>query len=1132
MKNKAALLALLLALCVHLGYAQSRTISGVVNSAETGESLPGVAILEKGTRNGTSTNSEGKFDITVSSANPILVFQAIGMAPKEIVVGEQDFISVQMSETSEQLAEVTISALGFEVPKERIGNASTNVSGELVQNTGESRLIENLSGKSAGLNVIQSTGDPGASSTIQIRGQTSITGNLQPLIVLDGVPIYNDSYVGEGFGGNVSGSGGSIGSGGGVTQQSRLNDLNPNDIESIEVLRGAAAAALWGSRAANGVLVITTKKGRRGEGDGKTFSVELGTSLGFDVINRKVPLQTNYGQGAGQVYLQGAPTGFSRALSWGDKISDRPGGQDTYITDPNDPAYMGYFEAEDGTRYYRIPDGTPTNPNGGKNSRETYDPYESLFQTGITWDKNISVSSADRNGSVYLSLGNLNVDGIVKENSDYDKTTLNLNMTRVLTDKWTVKGGAIYSNSNSNRVQMGSNLNGILLGGLRKPADFDQTDYVGTYVNADGEFFYNTPRTFRNALGANPGYGYDNPLWVIENINSTAKVNRLITKLQLDYEAFNWLSLTLRGGNDFYTDEREDVFDPLSSGENFGGRFVKETITSNQLNVDFIARTKFQLSDDIDFNALLGTNYNHRKFDDQGSDVRQFVNPLSPPQVDNSGLTNRLPFNQEEEILTLGYYGQASFGLFDQLYVNFSGRLDYLSVLPEDNRSVFYPAVDAAWNFIKVLPETNWLSNAKLRVGWGQVGRGPDPYRTRTVFIAPDAAIGGYGEGWGPGVNPSAYGGGFSQSNVAGNPEIRPEIKTEFEVGTDLSFFDNRLGVSFTFYNNTVDDLIIQVDVPNATGFEAQVGNVASLENKGVEIELNTEIIRKENFVWSVYGNWTRNRNKVTDMGGTEYVLLAGFAGTSSGATEGQPVGVIRGSRFARDESNNEIILDANGFPTVATTPGIIGDPNPDWKAGLGSSISYKNFTFDFLWDMSVGGDMWNGTKGALAFFGTAEYTGEETTLSAAEAQSLVVFGGSTVADAYPNLQNSDGSYTVRGTVDNFGGGDVFLDEAWYTSGPGSGFTNGDELFIEDASWFRLREVSLSYVLKSQKFRDWSKLSSMRISLIGRNLLLFTEYSGNDPNQSLSGPANNGFGLDYFQNPSTRTYMIALNLTF
>lgn len=1096
-----------------------RTVTGTVTDEE-GTPLIGASVLVKGTTSGTVTDIDGNYSLRVPDGSNTLVFSYTGYTSRDVEIGASNVVDVSLSQSAELLDEVVVTALGFETKRSKVGVASSTVEGGALVRSGEVGLINSLAGKSAGVNIVSSSGDPGAGARIVIRGATSITGDLQPLIVVDGVPIFNDSYYGEAFGGQARGNSGSLGSGGGVTQQSRLNDINPEDIASVEVLRGASAAAVWGSRAANGVIVITTKKGKYNRQ--KDWTVNFNSSVAFDQVNKEVPLTNEYG-GGNDGKFQFNPSG---GRSWGDRVSDRTGGADAYITDPNAAGYAGYFELADGTRYYSLANGTATNPHGGKNTREVYSPYDILFQTGTTVSNSLGISSGTENGSVYFSIANLQQEGIIKAGSDYDRTTARLNATRRLGDKFAIDANMGYTYSKSNRVQMGSNLNGLFLGGLRSSIDFNDDDYVGTYVNASGQEFPNRQSAYRNPLGASTNSIYDNPVWMINNIESTTKVNRFLGKLELRYEPTTWLNFTARGGLDTYTDEREDIYPVLSAGTNNGGRFTKEAITRTQINSDFIARARFDLADQIALGALVGVGVNEQRLDDVGANSRSFINPLSPPQLNNA--TNFELFNREEVTRTAGVYATLGFEFYNQLYVNLSARNDWLSTLPVDDNSVFYPAADLAWQFSKLLPNRNVLSSGRVRAGYGQVGRGPDPYLTGIDFYAPTASNTGFGEGWGPGVNPGSYGGAFAQSTIAGNPNIKPEIKTEIEGGLDLGFVKDRINLGFTYYTNTTDDLIISVVQPSSTGFTSQIANAATIENKGFELEVDFGIIDNNDLKFNIYGNFTRNRNEVTEMVGTESLFLAGFSGGSSRAVVGEQLGVLFAGTWARDASGN-LDLDENGFPQLGATSGVIGDPNPDWRAGVGGLLNYKGFSLNFLFDHSEGGDIWNGTRGALAFFGRAEYTGATTTLTGDQASNLKIYNGKTVAEQYPFWQNSDGSYTVRGEIKDYGAGQVFVDEQFYRVGPGSGFTGPEEEFVEDATWSRLREVTLSYNF-GNNLTNWLRGASL--SLTGRNLFLWTDYQGNDPDTNLTGAGQNGFGLDYFNNPGTRTYKVALNLNF
>ncbi|HNP20304.1 MAG TPA: SusC/RagA family TonB-linked outer membrane protein [Fulvivirga sp.] len=1108
-------------------WAQERTVSGKVTSIEDGSTLPGVNVVLKGTTSGTVTDIDGNYRISVPTDGGTLVFSFIGLATEEIQIGTRSVIDLQMTQDVTQLSEVVVSALGFEVDADKLGQASSSIGGNALVGSGETNILNGMQGKAAGINITSGSGDPGAGSRIVIRGATSILGNLEPLIVIDGMPMFNDQSYGTGSS-SVAG----------VTQQSRLNDINPDDIASMEVLKGASAAALWGSRGANGVIVITTKKGKSARND---WSIDFTSRATLDKLNKEVDLQYDYGQGAFGVYNRGDAGdpffGSSMSFSWGDRISDRSGGADAVITDPNAPGYLGYFEAEDGTRYYAIPRGEygvpgfglneGTNVHGGKNDRSTFNPHDKIFQDGYTYFNSIGISKSSESGSVYLSFSNSNQQGIVQANSNYIRNTAKINATQNINDWISVGGSASYARITSDRIQMGSNTSGIMLGGLRNPADFNIDDYSGTYYDPSGVPFTDRQRAYRNPLGRRTTSSYDNPLWTIENNLSTTAVDRFMGKVETDISPTDWLTITGRVGVDTYTDTRDDVIDPRAATLP-GGFYSKEIITNRQINADLIARANFKLTDDINANFLIGTNWNERYFSNAGASITNFINTASPPDLGNSPATARSTIGSESLRRNRGYYITSTFGFFDQVYLNAGGRLDYSSTLPIGDNGFFYPSVDVAWQFSKMLGVTpnSPFSFGKLRVSYGKVGREPSAYSTQTFFVNAS-----YTDGWGAVIDAAQYGGGFRQSLQAGNPNIKPEIKTEVEFGVDMRFLKDKLSFSGTYYSNTTDDLIVPRELPSSSGFSQTVANTAKIENKGIEIELEGQIISTGDFKASVYGNWFRNRNEVVEIEGTTEISLNGFQGSTSSAVVGEQLGVLYGDRWDRDEDTGDLILDASGFPQLAGTPGVLGDPNPDWKAGIGTRLAYKGFSLNVLFEHSQGGDIWNGTKGALAYFGRAGYTNHTTTLTAAQANTLLDYEGLTAANAYAGYANSDGTYTIRGYVKDFGGGEVLIDETYYWSGPGSGFTGPSEQFIEDATWTRLRELTLSYNFGGLDALTKVGIKKASLSLTGRNLFIWTDYTGIDPDTNLSG-ASNGFGLDYFNNPSTRSYIVTLNVTF
>jgi TonB-linked SusC/RagA family outer membrane protein len=1110
--KKFLLMCFLFAFAVS-AWAQERTISGRVTSTEDGSSLPGVNVILKGTSVGTATDSDGRYSLSVPATGGVLIFSFIGLESREVPIGDRAVIDVSLALDVTQLSEVVVTALGLESDASRIGSATSKVGGTSAKQSGETGLIQGLSGKASSVLITKTSGDPGAGAYIQIRGQSTITSSVQPLIVVDGVPTFNTTATSTySAGGNIAG----------VVEQSRMNDLNPNDIESVQILKGASAAALWGSRAANGVIMITTKKGAAGKN--KKFEVVYGATYSVDKISYKHKLQDKFGQGDGGVWNGGA--GISG--SWGDKISDRDGGSNDVITDfgqyfndDGDDLYRGYFVAEDGTTHYDIVN---------KNDTRNYDNsnFDQVFQNGHFLEQNISLSSGSDRGSVFVSVSHLDQEGIIRSGSDYKRTTFRINATNNISDQLKVSTNFSYAKINSNRIQTGSNLSGLYLGFLRTPADFDNRDYKGTYYDGNGTPTFDRQRAYRNAIGSSWNPRYNNPGWTINEQKNPNGVDRFVGNFEIEAKPTTWLKFIARPGVDFYEDRRSAFF-PKGSADNAGaGVAVEEYLGERQLNFDGFAVASFKLTDKISGTGLIGTNFNQRDFVNNGSQYQNFILNLPISNNDNATNENTFPFDFESTQRTSAGYATLNLGYEELIYLNASVRVEAASTFGSKAQSTFtYPSADIAFNFTQLpaLQNNSILNAGKLRVAYGEVGIQPVPYATKDDYV-----VAAYTEGWGPAISAGAYTGSYARSITQGNDELRPERKKEYEIGTDLSFLDSRINLNATYYYNKTTDALFNVGIAPSTGYSFKYDNAASLENKGIELDLNATILKIGDFSWDINVNWNRNRNKVLSLSGTESLFLDGFEGSASRAVVGQPVGVIWGGRWDRD-ADGELILDANGFPTVAANEGILGDPNPDWRGGLGTTLRYKGFRLYALFETFQGADMWAGTFGALHFFGRAWPTGAETTLTAAEAGAIVNIGGDPVT-AF-GTDNGNGTYTFRGNIGDFGNGPVALEQSWY-QGLGGGFGPVAEQFVVDGSWTRLRELTLSYTLASDAFRKMTKLTSVDFTLTGRNLAIWApaiDKIGVDPETNLTGPTN-GRGLEYFNNPGTKSFLFSVRITY
>lgn len=990
---------------------------------------------------------------------------------------------------------VVITSLGLKGERDKFASSVSTIKGSGIAQSGETSVLTGLSAKASGVLITRNGGDPGAGAYIQIRGQNTISGNAQPLFIVDGMPVSNAS----------SKTGGALING--IVQQSRINDINPEDIERVEVLKGASAAALWGTRAANGVIIITTKKGKNTEGK---INISLKSTVSFDVVNKMHPLQTRYGQGSNGLYVQGD------RLSFGDLISDRPGGADNYITDPSNPLYQGYVTFPDGSVRYAIAPGTAANKNGGKNSREVFDHGKDAFQTGHFIENNLTVNGGNEKSNFLLSFSNLKQEGIIKSFSDYDRKTARLNASQKFNDWFKASANVSYIKSASSRVQEGDNVDGLLLSSLRTPADFDNSYFQGTYTDPTGQIFPNAHVSYRNPLGIDRKTTYANPFWNIENNKNTTDVDRILGTVQLDFTPLKWLTATGRVGIDNFTDKRVERF-ASNSGNYTDGYLSIGSIAEKQFNTDLFAVAKHTISDDFQSSYLFGFNYNSRRSESVFNAITNLIIPNGPDILDNALNTNLRASNSNSLIRSYAFYAQVDVEAYNMFFLTLTGRNESASTFgSKTSNSFFFPSAALAWQFsdLQFLKDKSIFSFGKLRMTWGQVGIQPQPYQNFTIFNPAN-----FGDPFTNGLSgvSSLYNGGYVRNSAEGNQFLRPEIKTEFELGTDLRFFKNRLSFSATAYSNKTKDVILPLSVTASTGYTIKNSNAAVLENKGLELDLSGDVLRLGSFRWNLSTNFSTNKNKVVSLSGaTAYTLPDSFIQNAS-LIPGQPFGVFLSTDFLKDGAGN-YILDANGFPQPGTSTEVIGDPNADWRAGLGSTFSYKDLSLYVLFDHVQGNDVFNGTRGSLYAFGTHGDQGNTV---------IVPFGG--LRDVNGNLLAAGTSY--QGEIRDFGAGPVALNQAWYRGRGTASTTASYKQFVEDGSATRLRELTLNYTLRTEKLKKKLKLSSIDFSVTGRNLFLWTKYTGIDPESNVSG-AGLSRGQDWFTNPNTKSFLASILINY
>ncbi|TRX58310.1 SusC/RagA family TonB-linked outer membrane protein [Fulvivirga sp. M361] len=1057
---------------------QDKVVTGTVTSQEDGIPLPGVNVLVKGTALGTITDIDGSYSISVPNTANVLIFSYIGYSREEVNIEGKSVINIAMITDVQQLSEIVVTALGFEEEKDRLGYTSSKVEGPQLVKSGEGNVINGMAGKASGVRITRSAGDPGAGSHIQIRGASTIDRGIQPLIVVDGIPISNASGSGTG----------------GVLQQSRLNDINPDDIARMDVLKGSSAAALWGTRAANGVIIITTKKGQAKD----KVDIAFRSTFSVDKILDRHDLQTTFGQGSNGSFVQ------DDRRSWGDKISDREGGDD--LVDEFGPSFV----AQDGTEYYNIIQ---------KRSRNifTESNYDAVFQDGHYWDNSLSISGGDEKSNFFFSLSDFEQQGVVRNNSDYRRSTLRLNAERRFNDVVKIRSNTTYIRTQSNRIRRGNSSSGLLIPLLRTPPDFDNSDFIGDYFAFPGASpVRDRQRANRNPIGASSNPRTNNPLWSINRQINEANVNRIITSAQINITPTKWLDIVLRGGVDSFTERRTGFFFPSSAGtDNSTGAFNDEIRQDLEFNTDAMVIVKPKLNKAFSTEILTGFNLNNRRFFDAGGGINNFILPIELRDFSNAQVENTTLSDFENINRTAAWYNSVNVDYKGLLFVSLTGRFESASTFGEEaDNSFFYPSATVAWQLsqLPALRGSRIFSFAKMRMAYAEVGVQPRSFRTTSVYVAPN-----YSDPFGGNLNSSTFGNGvFVPSSTIGNAELKPERKREIELGTDLRFFDHKLKASVTHYRNKISDILFNVEIPRSAGYDQIYDNAGNMENRGWEVELSYDIINKQNFSWSAGVLWDRNRNEVTSLiGGTETINLGGLGGVSSRAVEGFQHGVLWGARWARNDDGS-IRLDENGFPQVAATDGVIGDPNPDWRGSAFTNISFKGFTLNVLFETFQGADIAAGTRGVLQDHGLTLNTANE---SVAPRDLLTFSGGVIPAGA-----------SFRGNIENFGAGDVALTESWY-KGSGGFFNGSFEQFIEDGSWTRLREISLSYTLSSEKFRKLTKLQSIELSATGRNLVIWSAFKGNDPDTNLTG-VSSARGIDYFNTPGTRSYIFTLKIKY
>ncbi|HVU58278.1 MAG TPA: SusC/RagA family TonB-linked outer membrane protein [Puia sp.] len=1074
--------------------AQMQEVTGrVVDS--TGNPIAGASIYAKGVKGGASAAPDGSFHINAPKSGT-LVISAVGYGTREVKING-GVLNIALSSSTHVMNEVVVTAIGISREKRELGSATQTINADQLNKTGTGNALSELNGKASGLTVINSSGDPGAGTYVRLRGVTSITGNNQPLMVVDGVPIDNsiNNYDPTAAGAQASGPAGNLL--GGAQPTNRGVDLNPNDIESVTLLKGPAATALYGIQAASGAVIITTKKGSAGQGPALTFN----SSFTMDRVSKLPGRQSLYSQGDGGIYEGPASNEVGKRLTWGARL-------DTLYFDgvPNVYDRNGAIVGA-------------SNPNR-KGRARVYDPYD-LFQTGLTYNNNIALTGGSGKSAYRMSLGNLHQTGIIPT-TKYDKTTFSVNGQTVLSDRFSVSGAVNFIRSANDKAQQGSNTSGVMLGLLRTPTTFDNSNGVKDPVNNSASYLLPDGIKQRDYRG---GLGYDNPYWTVNRNIFHDDLVRTYGYAQANYQLFSWMTLSYKLGGDVYSQNDKNAYD-IGSAIFPSGAVHLSNYLIQQYNSDFTVSMKHRFSDVLTGSLLVGQNYftfnNHTKL----SHGTGFV---LPDFLDMANATSYSTNELDSRKRTSAWYGEGHLTYQDMLFLTVTGRRETSSTLPEKNNSFFYPSVALAWEFYKPGGTDKTLSYGKLRASFAQVGKDAPTQGLNTYFV-PAVVQDGLTNGVTFPVNGSA---GYQLGNlvsVIGNPDLKAERTNSYEFGADLGFLKGRVTLNATAYYSKSSDVILTVPVAYSSGFAAELLNAATITNKGLELTLNTTPLRTQDWRVDVNFNWARNVNLVRSLAvGVDKVFIAGFNNGEVDAVAGQPFGVIFGSSYVRSnpaDRNSPLLIndDKNdpgyGMPIVSQQNAALAKIDPDWTGSVVANVTYKDLSFSVQVDVRHGGHLWNGTRGAMSYFGTSKETGSR-------GQTKVFKGVAGHLDDNGNVVHFEGT----SVVDKPGGQSqvVATTDEFYWQNIGSSFIGPAEPSIEGDGFVRVRQASLGYQLPASVLKKLH-MKSVSITAFTNNPLLWTKYTGVDPETSLAGPAN-GQGLDYFNNPGTKSYGLRLGLT-
>lgn len=1064
MKRTCLLIAFIALLALPVLHAQTVQISGRITDATDGMPVPGATVQVKGTTIGMVSDLDGEYVFSVPADASILVFSFLGYTTQEVPIEGRTVIDVALVSDSYELDEIVVTALGIRRNARDLSYSVQRVGGDAVENKVETDVMRALSGRIAGVHVASSGGAAGSSSSITIRGNSSALGNNQPLFVVDGIPYDNSSLATQNN--NIHGS----------TYSNRAIDIDPNDIESITVLKSGASAALYGSRAANGVIVITTKSGGR---SASRLDVSFTSTLAMEEPTKIPSYQNEYGQGANFEFNSGY---FG---TWGPRF-------DAPDLDGNGDGVAGssvLFNHNGVTSY--------TNHLG---QIVPYQPYpnnvKDFFNTGMVRDNALSISGGDANTNFIISMSANNHDGFIP-NTSLDKYAIRVAGNQKVTDK--LRAGASLNYTSVD--QLGTPTGGY---GVTNTSVFGHLWIIPRSYDLTG-LPYEDPHTRRNIHYRSDR---DNPYYISKYNDYTSQVNRTVGFFNLDYDVMPWLTASYKMGVNNYTDKRKQVYAVSTLFNDRQGSIFSDDIGFTEFESNLLLTARRDVGK-VGMTAITGWNLNQRTTERQmymgNGIIVPFINDL-----DNT--MNVLPWGGDfTKRRLVGAFADVTFNYDHWAFLNVTGRNDWSSTLPIENNSYFYPSVTGSAILTDAIPalRNRVLSYMKVYGGVSKIGNDADPYITATTFTVNPTT----GNNLGTIIAPFNGVALVETGNLLGNRELKPEFTTEYEIGADFQFFNERFGFDITYYDRVSTNQIFGVQIPASTGYISKVLNAGEITNKGVELAVRSTPVFKNQMKWDVDVNFSRNRSMVVSLFDDVEQISIGTNFTHFGPVVrvGQPYGVFEGTRFRRDDEGNLLINPQTGYAMEDTDLGIIGDPNPDFLSGLSSAFSYKGLRLGVLMEYRKGGDLYAYTINEMRSRGVVAETAIDR-----EAGRVIDGVLADPADMSQPMLDANGNKVpnnIQITTNNF----------YFRGFPAA------EAEIYDATTIRLRELVMSYTLP-RKWTSQMKIKEATVSLIGRNLWFYAPNVPHIDPETNAFEAGNRQGIIYYYMPNARRYAVSLQI--